>query len=66
MNVYGTGADGPPTLYQYPHCCITWVPPGSPSADAGAAAAFVVPIATTTERHVDKVETLKSSLSCDR
>lgn len=49
MTAYVTGGDGHPALFQPRHCYETWVPPGSPSVDAAAAAASVVPRATTTE-----------------
>lgn len=50
MTVYVTGGDGHSTHYRPRHCYyhVTWALPGSPSADAAAAAASAVPIATTT------------------
>lgn len=66
MTAYVTGGDGHSTHYQPRCCCVTWVPPGSPSVDAAAAAAFVVPIATTTEivikmKHSQVIDILQSS-----
>lgn len=50
MTAYVKGDDGHTTRYQH-HCWyVTWVLPESPSVDAAAAVASVVPIAMTTEK----------------